>query len=240
MKDMEEIFIPVRIGGLHFKNPFFIASGPASRSLRQLKRIEETGWAAVSIKLTIDPAPYINHKPRYGYFKEYNALAFTAEKRLTLKEGLKLIEDAKKEGIAIPLFANISYSGNDTDGWVNMAKLFESSGADVIELNMCCPNMSFNVQVTAGDTEAPILKTGASLGQQPELIAEIVREIKKAVSIPVFVKLTPEGGQIAETAAILYAAGADAVGGTGTGWEFLPSISKTRGYRFMDSRKKPV
>jgi dihydroorotate dehydrogenase/Pyruvate/2-oxoacid:ferredoxin oxidoreductase delta subunit len=58
-------------------------------------------------------------------------------------------------------------------------------------------------------------KTGASLGQNSGLIAKIVRAIKKEVKIPVFVKLTPEGGQIAETAQVLYEAGADAVGGTG-------------------------
>ena len=206
--------IPVNIGGLNFKNPFFVASGPATKSARQLKKIEETGWAAASIKLSIDPAPYINNKPRYGYFKEYNALGFTAEKRLTFSEGLNLVEEAKKTLTELRLFANITYAGDGgVRGWVNMAKQFENSGADVIEINMCCPNMSFNVEVTSGKTATQ--KTGASLGQQPELIAEIVREMKKSVRIPVFVKLTPEGGRIAETAAVLYEAGADAVGGTG-------------------------
>ena len=93
---MDDIVLPVSIGGLTFRNPFYVASGPTARSLKQLKRIEETGWAAASIKLSIDPEPYINLKPRYGYFKNYNALGFTAEKRLTFEEGLKLISDAKK------------------------------------------------------------------------------------------------------------------------------------------------
>ncbi|MCL2833229.1 MAG: 4Fe-4S binding protein [Treponema sp.] len=222
---MEEIIIPVRAGGLNFKNPFYIASGPASKSVRQLKRIEETGWAAASIKLSVDPAPYINNKPRYGYFREYNALAFTAEKRLTMEEGLRLISGAKKELTDLLLFANITYAGdpsgspeNDEDtfinGWVNMARQFESCGSDAIELNMCCPNMSYNVEVTSGEDKNGQIKTGASLGQQPQTIAKILTEIKKAVRIPVFIKLTPEGGQIAETAAVLFEAGADAVSGT--------------------------
>ena len=76
-----EIRIPVTIGGVEFKNPFFVASGPTTKSVKQLKRIEETGWAAASIKLSIDPAPYINRKPRYAMFGEKKALAFTAEKK---------------------------------------------------------------------------------------------------------------------------------------------------------------
>ena len=216
---MEEIRIPVSIGGLTFKNPFYVASGPTAKTVKQLQRIEETGWAAASIKLSIDPAPYVNRKPRYGYFKEYNALGFTAEKRLTFTEGLKLVEDAKKVLRDLILFANITYAGDDSDnpkGWVNMAKRFEECGVDVIELNMCCPNMSYNMELSTDDGEnTATKKTGASMGQNIELVTGIASEVKKAVRIPVFVKLTPEGGQIAPIARSLYAAGADAVGGTG-------------------------
>ncbi len=211
-----EIRIPVTIGGVEFKNPFFVASGPTTKSVQQLKRIEETGWAAASIKLSIDPAPYINRKPRYAIFGEKNALAFTAEKRLTFEEGLELVRESKKVLTDLKLFANITYAGDKgVEGWVNMAKKFEEAGADIIELNMCCPNMSYNVNLTSGGSKASSKQTGASLGQQEEAVAEIVREIKKVISIPLFVKLTPEGGKIATIAAALYAAGADAVGGTG-------------------------
>ena len=65
---MNDIDIPVVIGNLKFKNPFYVASGPTTKTVRQLVQIEATGWAAASIKLTIDPEPYVNHKPRYGYF----------------------------------------------------------------------------------------------------------------------------------------------------------------------------
>ena len=78
-KTPKDIRIPVTIGGVTFKNPFFVASGPTTKSVRQLIEIERTGWAAASIKLSIDPAPYINRKPRYSLFKDRDALAFTAE-----------------------------------------------------------------------------------------------------------------------------------------------------------------
>lgn len=210
-----DLYLPVEVGGIKFKNPFYVASGPTTKSVKQLKRIEETGWAGASIKLTIDPAPYINRVPRYAMFKDRNSLCFTAEKRLKFDEGLKLMEDAKKELRELILMANITYAGDKgAEGWVNMAKRFEEVGADIIELNMCCPNMSYNVELSSGDENCCKVRTGASLGQQGDAVAEIVREIKKAIKIPLFVKLTPEGGKIAQVAKALYMAGADAVGGT--------------------------
>ena len=213
---LKDIRIPVTIGGVTFKNPFFVASGPTTKSVRQLIEIERTGWAAASIKLSIDPAPYINRKPRYSLFKDRNALAFTAEKRLTFQEGLQLIKDAKPHLNDLLLMANITYAGDaGPEGWANMAREFEKVGADIIELNMCCPNMSYNVEMTSGGGCSAKKQTGASMGQQADVAAEIVRAVKAAISIPLFVKLTPEGGQIAKVAKALYEAGADAVGGTG-------------------------
>lgn len=212
----KEHVIPVTIGGVTFKNPFYVASGPTTKTVRQLQRIEETGWAAASIKLSIDPAPYINRKPRYGMFNDRNALAFTTEKRLTFAEGLKLIEDAKKVLRDLILMANITYAGDaGVEGWVNMAKKFEEAGADIIELNMCCPNMSYNLELTSGGTACTTKRTGASMGQQAEVASEIAKAVKENIRIPLFVKLTPEGGQIAQVARSLYEVGADGVGSTG-------------------------
>ena len=212
----KDIQIPVTIGGVTFKNPFYVASGPTTKTVEQLVRIEQTGWAAASIKLSIDPAPYINRKPRYGIFQDRDALAFTTEKRLTFAEGLQLIAEAKPLLHDLKLMANITYAGDaGVAGWVNMAKKFEEVGADIIELNMCCPNMSYNLELTSGGSQTSSKQTGASMGQNANVAAEIVRAVKEAISIPLFVKLTPEGGKIAQVAKSLYEAGADAVGGTG-------------------------
>lgn len=210
-----DIRIPVTVGGITFKNPFYVASGPTTKTVRQLMRIEETGWAAASIKLTIDPAPYINRWPRYGLFKDRNALAFTAERRLPFEDGLELVREAKKHLTDLILMANITYAGGEgAKGWVNMARQFEDIGADIIELNMCCPNMSYNLQTTSGGSQKADHQTGASMGQHGDVASEIVSAIKDAIKIPLFVKLTPEGGNIAVVARQLYNAGADAVGST--------------------------
>ena len=210
-----DLSLPVTIAGIPFKNPFYVASGPTARTVEQLLAIEKAGWAAASIKLSIDPAPYINRYPRYKVFPQYNALAFTAEKRLRAEEGIQLVKQAKAKLTDLVLLANITYAGDSgLEGWVRLAERFAEAGADIIELNMCCPNMSFNVE-TSGNTEQGATRTGASLGKQADVVAEVVSAIKRQVGIPLFVKLTPEGGEIASVAQAVWHAGADAVGGTG-------------------------
>lgn len=204
--------IPVTVAGVKFRNPFYVSSGPTTMTVEQLERIDECGWGGASLKLTIDPEPYINRVPRYGYYPEHNFLSFTAEKRLVLKDLLKLIEQGRKRAPDLVLFSNITYSGNKgIAGWVNMARKCEEAGVHINELNMCCPNMSFNVDLTGKSKDGP--KTGASLGQNEEAIAEIVKAIKAVTRIPLFVKITPEGGNQARIAKAALAAGADAVGG---------------------------
>ena len=204
--------IPAQFAGINFRNPFFVASGPTTMTVEQLERIQHFGWGGASLKLTIDPEPYINRAPRYGYYSDKDMLTFTAEKRLLLDELLRLIEAGRKKAPEIILFSNITYSGPDgVDGWVRMAKKCENAGVHVNELNMCCPNMSFNVEMT-GKSQSKH-KTGASLGQNREAIVEIVRAIKSETDIPLFVKITPEGGSQSLVAQAAIAAGADAVGG---------------------------
>ena len=208
--------LAVTIAGLTFKNPFFLASGPTTHSADQIARGCELGWAGASIKLTFDPPPYINRVPRYGYFEGpgQGFLSFTAEKRLAFEQGLQLVRDSlPRVSKDFVIMANYSYAGEEggVEGWVNMAKGFAQAGAHVLEVNLGCPNMSFIRQLT-GDLDPDSPKSGASVGMVPELTYEIVKATVEAVSLPVFVKLTPEGGQLGSVSKAAYAAGAVAVG----------------------------
>ena len=213
--NVDDMRLPITIGGVTFRNPFYVGSGPTSKSIEHLVKACEMGWAGASIKLTLDPAPYVSLEPRYGWFEEMGFLSFSAESRLDVEEGLELIRQGREQTTDdFVLMANITYIGDKPGitGWVDMAKRFEDAGAHIIELNMCCPNMSYNVHVSGtSDTKH---QTGASLGQNPEALSHVVGEVKKAVGIPVFVKLTPEGGRISQVAKACFEAGADAVGGT--------------------------
>ena len=206
-----KIDLGVAIGGVKFRNPFFVSSGPTSKHVEQLVKAEELGWGAVSIKLTFDPFPYISLPPRYGYFNRERFLSFSAETRLNVEEGLQLVRDARKQTKKLVILANMSYSGEGgLEGWVNMAKRFEEAGAHLIELNMCCPNMSFNV-AKSGKSGEPAHRTGASMGEDPVTSVMVTEAVVKAVGIPVVVKLTPEGGRIGEISKGVFEAGASAV-----------------------------
>jgi len=215
--------LAVTIAGVAFKNPFFLASGPTTASADQLERASELGWAGASIKLTFDPPPYINREPRYAYFDPQGLLAFTAEKRLDLQQALDLVEESRRRvADDFVIMANYSYTGEEGfEGWAHMARAFAQAGADILELNLGCPNMSFNIALT-GDVHEAGLESGASLGMQPEMVSAIVRATKEAVSIPVFVKLSPEGGRISEVAQAAYQAGAIAVGSNANRLAFPP------------------
>ena len=103
--------IPMEIAGVRFRNPFYVSSGPTTMTVEQLERIDECGWGGASLKLTIDPTPYINRRPRYGYYPDRNFLSFTAEKRLLLSELLELIEEGRNRAKNLVLFSNITYAG---------------------------------------------------------------------------------------------------------------------------------
>ncbi|MCW8131451.1 MAG: hypothetical protein KIS92_13965 [Planctomycetota bacterium] len=201
--------------GLKFRNPFMVGSGPTSKTVAQLVDAERCGWGATSIKLVIDPPPYINKEPRYRWFEKEQFHIFTSEKRLNIDEGLRLTEGGRKHTKEIVILANITYSGSDAEGWVEMGRKFEAAGAHALELNMCCPNMSFNLDIAAEDgTTRPC--SGASLGQHPEAVAHITREVMKGVKIPVFVKLTGEGGSAPKVAKPTIETGCAGVGNGGT------------------------
>ena len=207
-----DYLMPLQVAGIPFRNNFVVGSGPAVKTLDMIKEIERWGWGGASLKLTIDPT-YISKPPRYRWLKKHKYHAFTAETRLTFAEGLRLMEKARKAVSELILYANMAYAGPDgDDGWIRMAKKYEAAGAHVIELNMCCPNMSFNVESSGGQTR---VVSGASIGSQPDIVSKTAAAIQAAVDIPVFVKLTPEGGKIAEVAQACFDCGIVSVGSTG-------------------------
>jgi len=209
-----DVDMPITIAGLTFRNPFIVGSGPTTKTVEQLVEADRCGWAAAAIKLTIDPPPYINREPRYRWFDKQGLHMFTADRRLDLHEGLRLVEAARRQTQQLLLLANITYAGHDgLSGWARMARRFADAGAHAIELNLCCPNMSFNLDVGGKDpTGRPA--SGASVGQDEQAVADIIAATRDAVDLPVIAKITPEGGRIGLIARRAFEAGAHCVAGT--------------------------
>ena len=189
-------YLPFEAAGLQFHNPCIVGSGPTVKTEGMDPRpIDEAGWGAACLKLSFDPEPYISREPRYRWWKKEQLHSFTAEKRITIEEALRLAEYARKNTRTTKYFANVTYCGDKgVPGWVSMSKRFEAAGIHGIELNMCCPSMSFNKEVTDHHVAQ---RTGASMCETPGTVAEIVREVRRATGIPLSVKLSPEWGNLA-------------------------------------------
>ena len=204
--------LSVNLKGVIFKNPFLVGSGPSMKNLDQLKAAADCGWAGASIKLAVDPVPYLSLPPRYRWLPKERYHIFTAEKRLNTEQSIKLLEEGRKEREDFIVIPNITYDGEDYEGWGRLAKRYVDAGARIIELNMSCPNMSFNLSSTGAETQK---STGASLGSDFENLPKVVRIVREAVSVPVIVKFCPDGNKLATAAQLALKAGATAVGHSG-------------------------
>ena len=204
-------YLPVKIGNVELRNPFIVASGPTAKRIDQLELAEKCGWGAASIKQTFNPVPYINYQPRYRWLKKEKLHTFTAEYRLDMESGLRLVEAARKKIKEMVIIANYSYVKGDVEGWQDAARRFESAGAQILELNFCCPNMSFNVDISERANKENRPSSGASMGQDEDSVRLVLEKTREVTSIPLIAKITPEGGRIAEVSRVAYESGAAAV-----------------------------
>jgi dihydroorotate dehydrogenase (NAD+) catalytic subunit len=76
------------------------------------------------------------------------------------------------------------------------ARLNQVSGVDALEVNISCPN---------------IKEGGIAFGHDPAMAAAVVRTVRQATTLPVWVKLSPNTHDLAGMARAVEAAGADAV-----------------------------
>ncbi len=95
----------------------------------------------------------------------------------------------------VPVIVNIA--GSSVDEYARIAAVLEgTAGISGIEVNISCPN------IKAG---------GAEFGADPSSAAAVTAAVKKATSLPILVKLTPNTADIAAIAAAVVTAGADAI-----------------------------
>jgi len=205
--------VTVTYAGIEFKNPFVVASGPASATIDQIKMAEDCGAAGVSTKLTFSKLPFRSKLRTYSVPGE--VMVMPIDRRLEEEEGLELVRKAREQTSLI-IFANISDPGTDMDKWCDLAKKFEQAGTHIIETNFCCPNIGLaGYQLRRGVRRE--FMVGGSIGQIPELSRDITRELKKAVKIPVVNKITPTALNMADVAVACQEGGADGIslfGGT--------------------------
>ena len=90
----------------------------------------------------------------------------------------------------------INLGGNTLNDYVEGAKLIEKTDAEIIELNISCPNIE---------------EGGKSFGMVCNDAVTVLKAVKEVSSKKIFVKLTPNSGELVDVALACEKEGADAI-----------------------------
>ena len=180
--------------GKTLSGPFTIPSGIVTCSANIIQRVFDT-MPEVGVLTTKSIGP----EPRLGYrepiLTQYEPGHFTNAVGLTNPGADRSAEMLAKLSIPEDRFLLISIFGGSVGEYVEVAKKLAPHG-DGLELNLSCPHAK---------------GYGMAMGQDPELVKEIVAAVKAAVDIPVIAKLTPNVPNIEDIARAAVAGGADGI-----------------------------
>jgi len=216
--------------GIHFENPFLLASAPPTESESNILRAYEAGWGGVVTK-TIGLHPVVNVRgPKTKFLRADNlgsrlSMAKRPDSTLMASWNWELISDKpvdwwvprleaiKKAWPNRVLVASImAGSGTDKElhNWQILAQAVQDAGVDAIELNFSCPHMDR-------------VDMGANVGKDKVLCSISTQVVKAVARVPVWVKLTPATADIVEEATATFLGGADAISSSNT-FPALPPI----------------
>jgi dihydroorotate dehydrogenase (NAD+) catalytic subunit len=182
--------LDVQLGRLHLANPITVASGTFGYAR------EMAGFLDLSRLGGILPKT-ITQQPRAG-----NPPPRTVETTGGMLNSIGLDNDGIEAFVErqLPYLASlgtaliVSVAGKSWEEFVAMAQRLEGvPGIDALELNMSCPNVS----------------GGIDFGTNPALCEKVVAEVRKACSLPILAKLTPNVSDVTAVARAAEAAGAD-------------------------------
>jgi len=185
------IDISTRIGKIILKNPTILASGIMDEDAGSIKRIIRSGAGAIVTKS-------IGLKPREGYPNPtivelengiINAMGLPNPGIDNFCAEITIIKKSK-----IPIIGSI-YGANSSE-FIKLGQKMQDFGASALELNLSCPHAK---------------KFGLEVGTDPKTTKIITKSVKDNVTIPVFVKLSPNVTNITELAQFAEAGNADAI-----------------------------
>ncbi len=185
--------------GMTLKNPIVPSSSPLSRSISNIRRLEDNGASAVVLYSLFEEELNIESRTLDRYLTEgtesyAEALSYFPEAASYDAIGpdsyLEHIHRAKT-AVDIPIIASLN--GVSTGGWIHFAKQIEGAGADALELNVYF--LPTNVNLTSAEVE--------------KIYYDLIRDIKTEINIPVTMKLSPYFSATAHMMKELDAHGAD-------------------------------
>jgi dihydroorotate dehydrogenase (fumarate) len=184
--------------GLDLAHPFMPGASPLADDLDNVKRVEDAGASAIVLRSLFEEQ-IVRERLRTlhdlsahtdAYQEASSFLPKPEEFRLGPDEYLDHIR-AIKEAVRIPVIASLN--GETAAGWLSYARMIEEAGADALELNVY--HLSTDPNETAEHADRRAL--------------DIVSEVRKTVSIPLAVKLSPFHSAMAHYAKQLWRAGAN-------------------------------
>ena len=190
--------LSTRYLGIKLKNPIVPSAGPLSRTLEGMKRLEDSGAAAIVMYSLFEEqiaheAAELEHYLSFGtesYSESLTYFPATVDYNLGPDEYVDLLSKAK-ESLDIPVIPSLN--GVSLGGWIRYAKDLQDAGADALELNIYY--IPTDSKLSALDAEDRYL--------------EILNAIKENTTIPVAVKLSPFFSSLANMVQKLETAGAN-------------------------------
>jgi dihydroorotate dehydrogenase subfamily 1 len=213
------------VDGLKLPNPFVIGSGPPGTNLNVINKAFQEGWGAVIAKtVSLDSSKVVNVTPRYakllaasGEVIGWENIELISDRPFKIWEDeFKKCKDQFPNGV---LIASIMEEYRK-DAWIEIVERCEKAGVDAFELNFSCPH------------GLPERKMGAAMGENPEILREVVAWVMSAAKKPVWAKMTPNVTHIEDPTRAALKSGA-------TGISAINTIRSVMGVNLDTLRPEP-
>ncbi len=204
-----DVSLKVNFCGVDFPNPFCLSSSPVGNTYDMCARAYDIGWGGVVYKtIGLDREVTITHpSPRLNAYHSmpHRVVGLQNVEQISDRSTSDNFADVARLKKNYPHKALVcSIMGlTHADDWAELAKMAEDAGADVIECNFSCPQMT-------------VEGTGHKVGQDALIIEKLTAITKKACSIPVMAKMTPNVADMVPQAKAAKAGGADAISAINT------------------------
>lgn len=179
--------------GLKLKNPTILAAGVLGTTGASLCRVAREGGAGAVVTKSIGPTPNTGHPNPSMVKLDCGFLNAMGLPNPSYPSFLQELEIAKKDS-GVPVIASI-FGGSPAE-FKEVAEGLLPVKPDAFELNVSCPHAE---------------GYGAAVGTNPCLVEAITAAVKDIVSVPVWVKLTPNVSDITSIGTAAESGGADAV-----------------------------
>ena len=199
--------LSVEFLGVHFENPFCLSSSPVGNCYEMCAKAYDEGWAGVVFK-TIGPASFLIDEvsPRFDALTK-EGTPFVGFKNMEqiaehpLEQNLADLRKLKENYPDKVLIASIM--GPTEEDWEELARLVTEAGADMIEMNLSCPQMTTHAM-------------GSDVGTNAELCKSFCAAVKRGSKLPMMAKMTPNITDMVPVAKACLEGGADGIAAINT------------------------